>query len=806
MKIQFSIEGMHCASCSARVEKAVKSINNITNVQVNLLQEVMYVEMDTDLSKDIIEAVNKLGFKAKEKNLITKTLLIEGMHCASCSTKLEKALAKLPGIYEVSVNLTTSKLVYKTDNNNKDVYTKIKELGFQYHKVEQIVEFEDNKNKEKNKLLNNFIISSVFTIPLLYISMGSMVGLPLPHIIDINDNTLNFALIQLLLTIPVLFYGRRFYIVGFKSLINRSPNMDTLIAIGTGCAFLYSLYATWMIPSNMHMAHSLYYESAVVIITLIQLGKYFEANSKAKTSEAIKKLIDMSPDMAVVIKDNQEIVVPIEEVDVGDIILVKAGQKIPVDGIIVEGSASVDESMLTGESMPVEKGINDQLFGASMLLSGYIKIRCTKVGEDTVLSKIINLVEQAQGNKAPIAHIGDVVSYYFVPVVMAIAAISFMIWYIVNGSFVFSMTIAISVLVIACPCALGLATPTAIMVATGVGAKHGVLFKGGQVLEITNQIQTVVLDKTGTITQGKPEVTNILTYSKYTKDMILEIVASGEVVSEHPLAKAIVSYAKNNNLEIKNIDNYQTYVGKGISYNYEGMEVSVGNKLLVEGDTTISDDIQKGIDTLLNEGKTVIYVTINKEIASTIAIGDKIKESSIEAIKQLHKDGKEVVMLTGDNEITAKAIGKQVGIDHVVYEVLPEDKANKIKELQDTGKFVAMVGDGINDAPALSQANVAFAIGNGSDIAVECGDIILMKNDLRDVSLAINLSKRTMRTIKQNLFWAFIYNVAGIPLAAGIIYAFGGPLLNPMFGGAAMSLSSVSVVLNALRLKSFKNK
>ncbi len=805
MKKTFVIKGMHCASCSSKVEKSINKLEHIQLASVNLLNETMKVEMEEDISNTIITTIEKLGFKASEKQLKKEEIFIDGMHCASCSSRVEKEVSKIAGIEDASVNLTTTKLTYRSaSDNKKEVYAKIKQLGFGYH-LENIVG-EEEKVKEINKILKSFIYACIFTVPLLYISMGSMLGnysVYVPDIINIDNGPVGFAIIQLLLTVPVLYIGRRFYINGLKSLYYRSPNMDTLIAIGTGCAFIYSLFTTYqIIDGNHHMVHNLYYESAVVIITLIILGKYFESISKEKTSEAIKKLIKLVPDTATLLQNNQQIEVLLDEVSVDDIIVVKAGEKIPLDAVIIEGHCSIDESMLTGESMPVEKKINDEIYGASILTTGYILAKVKRIGKDTTLSKIIQLVEDAQANKAPISRMADIVAGYFVPTVMILSLICFIGWMLAGQTFTFSITIAISILVIACPCALGLATPTAIMVASGVGAKHGILYKGGEAIERMDKVDTIIFDKTGTITEGKPQITKIHVYGNYDKNEIVKIVASGEAVSEHPLAKAIVNYAAQNNIDVSKISNYQTVVGKGICYKYEDKTVLVGNDKIVKN---IDESIYKDAMEYLQKGNTVIYISIDETVAGIIAIGDIVKETSYKAIKQLKNMNKEVIILTGDNQITARAIARDLGVEKVFYEVLPGDKVDKVKELQQVGSIVAMVGDGINDAPALSQADVSLAIGSGSDIAMECGDIILMKSNLLDVITTINLSHRTMKTIKQNLFWAFIYNVAGIPLAAGLFYLFGGPLLNPMFGGLAMSLSSVSVVLNALRLKNFKD-
>ena len=630
--------------------------------------------------------------------------------------------------------------------------------------------------------------------------------MPLLSIINPKINPLNFALVQFVLTLIVMITGYKFYKIGIKNLFKLAPNMDSLISVSTLAAFIYGIFAIYkiIIGDNPHdYAMHLYFESIATILTLITLGKYLEAVSKGKTSEAIKKLMGLAPKVATVIRDNKEMQVSIEDVEISDIVIVKPGEKIPVDGEVIEGITSVDESMLTGESIPVEKVTGSTVIGASINKNGFIKYKATKVGQDTALAQIIKLVEDAQGSKAPIAKIADVMSAYFVPVVISLAIISSVSWLIAGESFIFSLTIFISVLVIACPCALGLATPTAIMVGTGKGAENGILIKGGEALETTHKIDTIVFDKTGTITEGKPKVTDIITNS-ISEEELLILAASSEKGSEHPLGEAILNEGRNKNLKLKKIDKFNAIAGQGIDVVIENKNILLGNrKLMIDQniDITIFND---KVEDLSNQGKTPMYIAINKEIKGIIAVADVVKVSSKKAIETLHKMGIKTVMITGDNENTAKAIAKEVGIDNVLAEVLPKDKAKSIKKLQDKNKKVAMVGDGINDAPALAKADIGIAIGSGSDVAIESGDIVLIRSDLMDVSKAIKLSKATIRNIKQNLFWAFAYNVLGIPVAMGVLHIFGGPLLNPMIAAAAMSLSSISVLLNALRLKNFK--
>ncbi|MEG0365087.1 MAG: copper-translocating P-type ATPase, partial [Erysipelotrichales bacterium] len=627
---------------------------------------------------------------------------------------------------------------------------------------------------------------------------------PLPQIIDPMINPLNYALIQLILTIIAVYAGRNFFVNGFKALIKRVPNMDTLVALGTSVAFVYSLFATIMIATgDKSYAHSLYYESAATIITLILLGKFLESKTKGKTSESIKKLMNLAPKTTTIIKDGKEEVISVEDVELDDILLVRPGEKIAVDGIVIEGNSAVDESMLSGESIPVEKSIGDQVVGASINSNGVLKYQATRIGKDTTLSQIVKLVENAQATKAPIAKMADVISGYFVQVVIALAVIAGLLWYFVGGEDIrFVLTIVTAVLIIACPCALGLATPTAIMVGTGKGASSGILVKSGEALENAKAIDVVVFDKTGTLTIGKPIVTDL--HSTIDEAKLLQIIASAENNSEHPLAQAIVNHAKDQNLEILASSDFENIVGHGISVKVENNEVLIGNDKLMKVNNIVFNKYDESFDKLSHEGKTAMYIAIDNELIGLIAVADAIKDSSLETIEKLHKMNIEVMMLTGDNEKTANAIAKQLGIDKVFAQVLPEDKINKIKELQNNGYNVAMVGDGINDAPALVQSNVGIAIGSGSDIAIESGDIVLIKDDVRDVVKAIKLSKMTIRNIKQNLFWAFAYNTIGIPIAMGVLHLFGGPLLNPMFAAAAMSFSSISVLLNALRLKFIK--
>ena len=812
MKKSLKIEGMTCSACANRIERFVRKLDGINEANVNFAVETLNVDFDENkiTCDDIENTVVKCGYKVK-KNLKTYTFKIEGMTCSACANRVERVTKKLDGVENSSVNFATENL---TVNIDEDIigYSKIKEAvdkaGYKLIKEE---EKDSGKSKiyESKLLLIRFIVSACFSIPLLIITMGHMVGMPLPNIIDPMNNSLNFAIIQIILTLPVMIIGYKFYKVGLKNLFKLSPNMDSLIAISTLAAFIYGIFGIYKIKAgDSHYAMHLYFESVAVILTLITLGKYLESVSKGKTSQAIKALMGLAPKTATIIRDNKEMTIPIEEVISGDIVIVKPGEKIPVDGEVIEGNTSIDESMLTGESIPVEKTIGSSVVGASINKTGFIKYRATKVGKDTALSQIVKLVEEAQGSKAPIAKMADVISSYFVPTVIILAVIASIGWLIAGETPLFAITIFIAVLVIACPCALGLATPTAIMVGTGKGAENGVLIKGGEALETAHLINTIVFDKTGTITEGKPIVTDIIS-SGISEDELLVIAASAEKGSEHPLGEAIVKCAEEKKLNFKNIDKFNAIPGHGIEVKIDDKEVLLGNRKLMDDKKIKSENVSNNSDlfeqgnNLAEQGKTPMYIAINNNLVGIIAVADIVKPSSKKAIESLHNMGIKVAMITGDNKKTAEAIAKQVGIDLVLSEVLPEDKANEVKKLQKDNLKVAMVGDGINDAPALAQADVGIAIGSGTDVAIESADIVLMKSDLMDVTTAIKLSRATIKNIKQNLFWAFGYNVLGIPVAMGILHIFGGPLLNPMIAAAAMSLSSVSVLTNALRLRKF---
>lgn len=742
-----------------------------------------------------------------------KEYIIEGMSCASCAMTIENAVSKMPGVDKASVNLATEIMTVEANDSvtPEDIAKVVDGVGYSARPRGKSVEEElEEKNEKKEahlrEMKRNLTISAIFAVPLLFIAMADMVGIPMPAFLSPMQSPVSYALIQLALVLPIIWLGRRFFVDGFKALSKGHPNMDSLVALGTSAAFLYSLYGTYhVLEGHAHFAMNLYYESAGVILTLITLGKYFEAVSKGKTSMAIQTLVGLAPKMATVLRDGQEVEVPVEEVQVGDLIRVKPGEKVPVDGVVTEGNSTVDESMLTGESIPVSKAIGDEVIGASLNKTGSFILKATKIGKDTALSQIIQLVEQAQGSKAPIAKLADKVSGVFVPIVIVLALVSGLAWYFLGQeSWVFALTITISVLVIACPCALGLATPTAIMVGTGKGAENGILLKSGEALEEANHVNMVVFDKTGTITNGTPVVTDVVTADSTDADALIRLAASLEVASEHPLGEAIVAKAKEQGAAFDEVTNFEAIPGFGIKGHVGETLVFLGNEKWMRENGLANVEMNDKANHFAEQGKTPLYIGYNDAVQGLIVVADTVKESSARAIQTLHEMGIQVAMMTGDHERTAQAIAAEVGIDRVFSEVLPQDKANYVSKLQEEGYIVAMVGDGINDAPALAQAQVGIAIGTGTDVAIESADAVLMKSDLMDVPAMLKLSRATIRNIKENLFWAFAYNVIGIPFAMGVLHLFGGPLLNPMIAGAAMSFSSVSVVLNALRLKRWK--
>jgi Cu+-exporting ATPase len=815
-----SINGMHCASCSSRIEKVVGSMDGVDSVSVNLAAETMELSWDsatTDLTV-IGEKIGGLGFElvTPQKNNEVR-FNIEGMSCASCSSRIEKVVSSMSGVERAEVNLPagSGRVVFDPQQvSQRQIREKINSLGF---KATPSSDGSDNFTASQEQALARLRGMKMELWPtlilgalLLTVAMGEMVGLGLPGFMDPAESPLVFGLVQLALVLPLLWLGRRFYLIGFPSLFRGAPNMDSLIALGTGAAFLYSSWNLFEIAlgvDSVARARDLYFESAGVIIALVSLGKYLEARSKVRTSDAIRQLMRLAPDKATLLKDGEQEEILVEEIVAGDILLVRPGERLPVDGVVVKGSSNVDESMLTGESMPVSKEEGDKVVGATLNANGALQVRAEKVGNDTVLARIIKMVREAQGSKAPIANLADRISLYFVPIVMTIALVAGLTWYFAAGAdFSFALRIFVAVMVIACPCAMGLATPTSIMVGTGRGAQLGVLIKSGEALEKAQKIEAVVFDKTGTLTYGRPVLTDLIMLSDMIEDDCLSLVGGAENVSEHPLAKAIVEAAKGKGLSFPEAELFEAIPGRGITAKVSGRNLLLGNHELMA---------EKGVDGLDNQealaaagrmaaqGKTSLYLAIDGVLTALIVVADQIKPEAAATVAALVKMGIRPIMLTGDNEVTARAIAAQAGITEVLAQVMPEHKADKIIDLQKQGLKVAMVGDGINDAPALARADIGIAMGTGIDVAIESGDIVLMKGNLHGLLAALELSRATMRNIKQNLFWAFIYNIVGIPVAAGLLYAFGGPTLNPMIAGAAMAMSSVSVVSNALRLRFF---
>ena len=734
---------------------------------------------------------------------------LEGLQCAGCVSTVEKVVQDLPGVKEANVNLATEKMMVQFNPKEADVQKIMETVSLAGYQAILINDEEDvlektaiKKEKQLQSLKVRAWVSGVFAIVLLYIAMGEMIGLPLPQFLQPMEHPIVFSVTQLILVTPVLWVSRSYFVNGFKALIRKHPNMDSLVALGTSAAILYSVWSTIRIlAGEYHYVMHLYVESAAVILAFITVGKYFETLTKGRTSQAIQSLVALSPKVATVIRDGKEVEVPVEELQIGEVVFVRPGEKIPVDGVILSGESFVDESMITGESVPVFKKEGSKVVGATLNTTGSFQVEVSQVGKDTTLSQIIRLVEEAQGSKAPIAANADRVAGIFVPIVMGLSLLAGLYWGLIGGeSFEFVVTVMISVLVIACPCALGLATPTAIMVGTGFGAKRGILIKSSAALEEAGHVGVVLLDKTGTITNGKPKVVDIQVFNDYSKEEVLNIAASIEKHSEHPLGKAIVEEAENQECDVLPIEQFQSISGMGIQGIVDGKEVLLGNHLLLQNQGIAVDDFNTVIDEVASQGQTAMFVAIQKQVAGIIVVADTIKATSKEAIQQMKALGLQVRMVTGDHEKTAKAIANEVGIETVYSQVLPNEKASVVQQLLEEGYQVAMVGDGINDAPALAKATVGIAIGSGVDVAIETADMVMMQDDLRLVAKTIQLSKMTMMTIKENLFWAFIYNVIGIPVAMGVLHFFGGPLLSPMIAGAAMSFSSVSVVLNALRL------
>ncbi len=805
-KEMISITGMTCASCAISITKSLEKVPGVAKANVNFASSKAYVEYDSGKTgmDELAQAVESAGYgvlKGGGKGRIT--LQITGMGSDHCAGIVQKSLEKLDGVKEVTTNISTG----RADVTFDDEKVKVSQM---IHAVEdagygaKVFESKDAEKEEREKevavLKSRVIVSIILALPLVYLAMSEYLSVPKLPV----SETAN-AILQLFLTTPIIYVGRDFYINGYKAIKNRMPNMDSLVAIGTGTAYVYSIINTVLIITGVIKTGYLYYETAGLLIAFILLGKYLEAVAKGKTSEAIKKLMGLQAKTAIVIRDGNEVELPIEEVVVGDVVVVKPGQKIPVDGTVVSGHSSVDESMLTGESIPVEKSEGATVIGATINKTGTFKLKADRIGADTALANIIKLVEDAQGSKAPIQKLVDTISGYFVPVVVVIAVIAFITWYFLVGKeFIFALNTFIAVLIIACPCAMGLATPTAVMVGTGKGAEHGILIKGAESLQKAYQLSTIVFDKTGTLTKGEPEVTDIFTTGEMNEDELLKLAAIAEKSSEHPLGEAIVKGAKDRRLTISEPDKFNSITGMGVEIVYADREIAIGNMALMKKKGIDTESIKEKLEKYETEGKTAMMLAFNNKAQGIIAVADQLKEHSKEAIARLTKMGITTIMITGDNRRTGAAIGRQVGISEVIAEVLPKDKATEVKKLQDAGKIVGMVGDGINDAPALTQADVGIAIGSGTDVAIESADIVLIREDLRDVVTAMDLSRYTMKKIKQNLFWAFIYNAAGIPIAAGLLYPLTGWLLNPIIAGAAMAFSSVSVVSNSLLMRGKK--
>ena len=821
MSQEYAIQGLSCASCAHAVEVALQAVAGVQSAHVNLATEKVVVEADAEVCPLVMQAAVQAAGYNLVLPLVTQNFAVSGLSCASCAANLEAAVGRLAGLASAVVNFATQVLTVTYPLGAIDVEQisqAVEAAGYHAQLLTdqasasqaQIQQEADQaaqaKASHQAALWRRFWLSAIFALPLLCLAMAEMVGLTLPTWLSHRGGGQLFVSLQLALTLPILWLGRSFFLNGFKHLVKGHPNMDSLVALGTSAAVAYSLYSSiqvWL--GDHHAAMSLYYESAGVILTLVTLGKYFEARSKGQTSAAIQALIKLAPQEAQVLREGQEVTLPLDQVQVGDLVRVRPGQKIPVDGRVVEGQSWVDESMLTGESLPVAKKVGDQVVGASLNQQGSLIVETNKVGQDTTLAQIIHLVQAAQGSKAPIAQLADRVSAVFVPVVMTLALVAGLAWYLIGGqSWAFALTISIAVLVIACPCALGLATPTAIMVGTGKGAEQGILIKSGTALEMAHQVDAVVLDKTGTLTQGQPQVTDVLPLTGWTPDQLLALAAAAEVNSEHPLGQAIVAGARERELALPEVTNFQSLTGYGIRVLNGKNFYFLGNKRMMQETGLDLSQAEELAATLAAGGKTPIYVGNREEILGLIAVADPLKATSPEAVGRLKAMGLQVIMLTGDNAKTAQALAAEAGIDQVISDVLPADKAQVVADLQAQGLKVAMVGDGINDAPALAQADVGLAIGRGTDVAIESADMVLMGSDLTSVATAIKLSQATIRNIKENLFWAFAYNVLGIPVAMGVLHLFGGPLLNPMLAGAAMSFSSVSVILNALRLRRFK--
>ena len=814
---QARVTGMHCAACSARVERVLAALPGVSKAQVNLAAESLDLSFDPAVLPEaaVRSAVQDAGygleFPPEQSRL---DLRVTGMHCAACSARVERVLAALPGVGSAAVNLAaeTARVLYDPAQvGPRAIREAIREAGYGAEPLAGTSDFEQRRQEtlarvraQGRALLPIFALS----LPVFLLSMGHMVGLPLPAFLAPESAPLAFALAQALLTAPVLWLGRGFYTSGIPALWRKAPNMDSLVSLGTGAAFLYSLWNTALIAlGRTHLAHDLYYESSAVLIALISLGKFLEARAKLKTTDAVRALLDLAPRTATLLRNGEQVSVPVDEVEPGDAILVKPGERIPVDGLILKGSSRIDESMLTGEPLPVSRAEGDSVVGGTMNTTGALTLQAERVGQDTMLARIVRLVQEAQGSKAPIAGLADRVSYYFVPAVMAVAALTFLAWFVSGAGFDFSLRSFVAVMVIACPCAMGLAVPTSIMVGTGRGAQLGVLIKSGEALQKAGELQAVVFDKTGTLTRGKPELTDLalLPQAGVSESEALALAASAETLSEHPLAKALTESAKARGAVLSEPERFESVTGRGVRARVLGREVLVGNRALLAesgiADLAAADALASGFSA---QARTALYLAVDGRPAAVLAVADRLKDEAPAVVARLKDLGLSVIMLTGDDEATARAVAREAGIDEVVAGVLPDRKAEEIEKLQARGLVTAMLGDGINDAPAMARADLGLAMGSGIDVAVESGDIVLMSGDLRGALAALALSRATLRNIRQNLFWAFAFNTVGIPVAAGVLTLFGGPALSPMLAGTAMALSSVFVVSNALRLRFFR--
>ena len=827
-RIQAPVKGMHCAACSSRIERVVGKMDGVDKISVNLADETMNLEWNPEqLDLDAVaERIKNLGFEAEmpeeteelPQDKESLRMDISGMHCAACSARIERVVSKIPGVESASVNLAAENAQFVFDpqqTSRRAIKQAIEKAGFGATASSAAQDNFKARQQDAQQRLHaqqmQLIPAFAFALPLLILSMGHMMGMPLPAFLDPAHSPLTFGLVQLFLTLPVVWAGRAFYIRGIPALVRGNPDMDSLVAVGTGAALIYSLWRVLdmlFVDNPVPLAMDLYFESAAVLIAMISLGKFFEARSKLKTSDAINALMRLAPDTAVLLVDGEQQSIAVEDVEPGDRLLIKPGDRIPVDGEVAKGTSNVDESMLTGEPIPVGKQSGDTVIGGTLNTTGSLEIVAKHVGQDTMIARIVDLVRQAQGSKAPIASLADKISFYFVPTVMSIALVAALAWYFIGGAdFSFALRIGVAVMVIACPCALGLATPTSIMVGTGRGAQLGLLIKSGEALQATEKVQTLVFDKTGTLTIGKPWLSDVVALGPESEDRLLTLAASAEGASEHPLAQAVTQAAKERGIAMLSPDSFEAVPGFGLKAEVDGVQIALGNAGWMEKCGAADPAPEKTAEQLAPlaaQGKTVLHLALDGQLRGLLAVSDQIRDNAGKVIGALQKMGLRCVMLTGDAPNAAQAVAQKLGITDVVAGVYPDRKAETVKELQAKGQRVAMVGDGINDAPALAQADVGIAMGSGIDVAMESGDIVLLQGDVSAVVSALELSRAVMRNIRQNLFWAFAFNTIGIPVAAGVLHIWGGPTLNPMIAGSAMALSSFTVVSNALRLRFFQ--